>query len=42
MTPRARIADLFSSGKVTFGLRQNVVVALCAVAVSVIGALLSR
>lgn len=42
MTLRAQIADLFSSGRLKFGLTQNVIVALLAIAVSIAGAFLYR
>ena len=37
-----RIANLFASGRITFGLKEGVIVATLAVAVSVAGALLHR
>jgi hypothetical protein len=40
--PLDRIVNIFASGTMTFGLRQNIMVAVCAVAVSIAGAVLAR
>jgi hypothetical protein len=38
--PRSvRLARLFTAGQITFGLRESVIVVLCAVGASVLGAL---
>lgn len=36
----ARIARLLTSGQVTFGLRESLIVGACAICVSVVGAVL--
>ena len=37
---RARVLNLFRTGRVTFGLKQAIIVAFLAIAVSLVGALI--